>query len=146
MIRRPPRSTLSSSSAASDVYKRQLQPPHHLNNDTIITRRSLSSLTLLRRCTLLAYFFNSVAMGTWSMGSISLSWEAHYLALPAMKSLPSSMILLTDYPSSSCLIKALTLALVLLVRHGSFSTTPLTRFMMIYRPYSGVSDMDNGVG
>src|SRR5674536_251869 len=26
MIRRPPRSTLSSSSAASDVYKRQLQP------------------------------------------------------------------------------------------------------------------------
>src|SRR5664279_4120250 len=26
MIRRPPRSTLSSSSAASDVYKRQIQP------------------------------------------------------------------------------------------------------------------------
>src|SRR5665648_597682 len=28
MIRRPPRSTLSSSSAASDVYKRQLEPAH----------------------------------------------------------------------------------------------------------------------
>eukprot|EP00658_Telonema_sp_P-2_P006257 TRINITY_DN12393_c0_g1_i3.p1 TRINITY_DN12393_c0_g1~~TRINITY_DN12393_c0_g1_i3.p1 ORF type:complete len:101 (-),score=28.27 TRINITY_DN12393_c0_g1_i3:49-351(-) len=27
MIRRPPRSTLSSSSAASDVYKRQILPP-----------------------------------------------------------------------------------------------------------------------
>eukprot|EP00658_Telonema_sp_P-2_P048709 TRINITY_DN37046_c0_g1_i1.p1 TRINITY_DN37046_c0_g1~~TRINITY_DN37046_c0_g1_i1.p1 ORF type:complete len:322 (+),score=74.90 TRINITY_DN37046_c0_g1_i1:125-1090(+) len=29
MIRRPPRSTLSSSSAASDVYKRQVQTKHH---------------------------------------------------------------------------------------------------------------------
>src|SRR5674536_408216 len=28
MIRRPPRSTLSSSSAASDVYKRQVDPQH----------------------------------------------------------------------------------------------------------------------
>src|SRR5664280_3912513 len=32
MIRRPPRSTLSSSSAASDVYKRQL---HFLNDDRV---------------------------------------------------------------------------------------------------------------
>src|SRR5664280_3851438 len=31
MIRRPPRSTLSSSSAASDVYKRQ--PPHRIVRD-----------------------------------------------------------------------------------------------------------------
>eukprot|EP00658_Telonema_sp_P-2_P059632 TRINITY_DN48757_c0_g1_i1.p1 TRINITY_DN48757_c0_g1~~TRINITY_DN48757_c0_g1_i1.p1 ORF type:complete len:127 (-),score=30.75 TRINITY_DN48757_c0_g1_i1:119-499(-) len=30
MIRRPPRSTLSSSSAASDVYKRQVEPPVRL--------------------------------------------------------------------------------------------------------------------
>src|SRR5664280_5343 len=34
MIRRPPRSTLSSSSAASDVYKRQLFE-NHTNNDSI---------------------------------------------------------------------------------------------------------------
>eukprot|EP00658_Telonema_sp_P-2_P041886 TRINITY_DN3000_c0_g1_i1.p1 TRINITY_DN3000_c0_g1~~TRINITY_DN3000_c0_g1_i1.p1 ORF type:complete len:120 (-),score=47.26 TRINITY_DN3000_c0_g1_i1:50-409(-) len=41
MIRRPPRSTLSSSSAASDVYKRQVStqstgatPPHNMGSDS----------------------------------------------------------------------------------------------------------------
>src|SRR5665648_1183247 len=36
MIRRPPRSTLSSSSAASDVYKRQLHHPISFKNMRII--------------------------------------------------------------------------------------------------------------
>src|SRR5664279_442722 len=40
MIRRPPRSTLSSSSAASDVYKRQLQRPAHW--DTAFIRRFMT--------------------------------------------------------------------------------------------------------
>src|SRR5664280_3895840 len=35
MIRRPPRSTLSSSSAASDVYKRQVLPTQHELNRTL---------------------------------------------------------------------------------------------------------------
>src|SRR5674536_396526 len=40
MIRRPPRSTLSSSSAASDVYKRQV----HLSTRDVRLRRSRSGL------------------------------------------------------------------------------------------------------
>ena len=45
MIRRPPRSTLSSSSAASDVYKRQTLK--HLGVRTFITTAGLTSTTPL---------------------------------------------------------------------------------------------------
>src|SRR5664280_1071773 len=38
MIRRPPRSTLSSSSAASDVYKRQVQKAYQPTKDTVLIR------------------------------------------------------------------------------------------------------------
>src|SRR5665648_871500 len=37
MIRRPPRSTLSSSSAASDVYKRQVEPTSKLDSLRVLT-------------------------------------------------------------------------------------------------------------
>eukprot|EP00658_Telonema_sp_P-2_P053981 TRINITY_DN42809_c0_g1_i1.p1 TRINITY_DN42809_c0_g1~~TRINITY_DN42809_c0_g1_i1.p1 ORF type:complete len:101 (-),score=25.60 TRINITY_DN42809_c0_g1_i1:111-413(-) len=50
MIRRPPRSTLSSSSAASDVYKRQLFQsngyPYHFVTRTLETSYSLSDLAI----------------------------------------------------------------------------------------------------
>ena len=40
MIRRPPRSTLSSSSAASDVYKRQVQMPTTYSRDQLLPLRA----------------------------------------------------------------------------------------------------------
>eukprot|EP00656_Telonema_subtile_P039721 TRINITY_DN447_c0_g1_i6.p1 TRINITY_DN447_c0_g1~~TRINITY_DN447_c0_g1_i6.p1 ORF type:complete len:120 (+),score=14.31 TRINITY_DN447_c0_g1_i6:126-485(+) len=50
MIRRPPRSTLSSSSAASDVYKRQLQGCTMTKGTTSFGKRHNKSHTLCRRC------------------------------------------------------------------------------------------------
>src|SRR5665648_1296748 len=48
MIRRPPRSTLSSSSAASDVYKRQVNiiPTRTKSKDNPIAAPTCSSLTI----------------------------------------------------------------------------------------------------
>src|SRR5674536_276138 len=49
MIRRPPRSTLSSSSAASDVYKRQDERFLALNGDSLISPLILKSLAETRQ-------------------------------------------------------------------------------------------------
>src|SRR5664280_3682401 len=58
MIRRPPRSTLSSSSAASDVYKRQGHPYHHIGMPgTVMLRESVVEETLV-----------DVMLGLWNDG------------------------------------------------------------------------------
>eukprot|EP00658_Telonema_sp_P-2_P063300 TRINITY_DN52032_c0_g1_i1.p2 TRINITY_DN52032_c0_g1~~TRINITY_DN52032_c0_g1_i1.p2 ORF type:complete len:114 (-),score=9.36 TRINITY_DN52032_c0_g1_i1:140-481(-) len=50
MIRRPPRSTLSSSSAASDVYKRQLHVFVEGNHDNALLPLRRVDQTVLQRC------------------------------------------------------------------------------------------------
>ena len=61
MIRRPPRSTLSSSSAASDVYKRQVRIRVHVSRST---ERSTETCLTVRR--LLSVFFGRPRAGNGS--------------------------------------------------------------------------------
>ena len=58
MIRRPPRSTLSSSSAASDVYKRQIEYSTDFRRDTSHTCRNVSRKTILHACGFFAGIFS----------------------------------------------------------------------------------------
>src|SRR5664280_3747837 len=77
MIRRPPRSTLSSSSAASDVYKRQHYakgtPSSSLSQTPTGCKRTVSG-TISLPC---SGYFSPFPHGT---GSLSVSQK--YLALP----------------------------------------------------------------
>eukprot|EP00828_Plagiopyla_frontata_P035334 TRINITY_DN4634_c0_g1_i5.p2 TRINITY_DN4634_c0_g1~~TRINITY_DN4634_c0_g1_i5.p2 ORF type:complete len:111 (+),score=21.49 TRINITY_DN4634_c0_g1_i5:83-415(+) len=68
MIRRPPRSTLSSSSAASDVYKRQAQKSevHKNNGELVLQLRNSMCVSLL------AVYLNIKFARDWIMNNKKL--------------------------------------------------------------------------
>eukprot|EP00658_Telonema_sp_P-2_P069275 TRINITY_DN58414_c0_g1_i1.p1 TRINITY_DN58414_c0_g1~~TRINITY_DN58414_c0_g1_i1.p1 ORF type:complete len:151 (+),score=15.56 TRINITY_DN58414_c0_g1_i1:90-542(+) len=82
MIRRPPRSTLSSSSAASDVYKRQLQQElHHFIRHNKLTLAVMTTFVLVGLVGKKHHVFGSVfiillslalnmALGKWARSSL----------------------------------------------------------------------------
>src|SRR5664280_3196653 len=70
MIRRPPRSTLSSSSAASDVYKRQKQYFTNLGDIAII-----SSLTLCFAAAFIYCFIKGAAFPTEEVTSPNIAFD-----------------------------------------------------------------------
>src|SRR5665648_1107645 len=93
MIRRPPRSTLSSSSAASDVYKRQSQ--HRYSKTRILSltkKRWLVGDWLQRRYPV---FQNRYAYNLGQLERLIRACKARGLR-PVMLDLPRNMVVIKD--------------------------------------------------